>query len=32
MVRKAIALRYHLLPYLYDLAHEDLPMLRPLIL
>ena len=32
LVRKAIALRYHLLPYLYDLAHEDLPMLRPLIL
>ena len=32
MVRKAIQLRYHLLPYLYDLAHEDLPMLRPLIL
>ena len=32
LVRKAIGLRYHLLPYLYDLAHEDLPMLRPLIL
>jgi alpha-glucosidase len=32
LVRKAIQLRYHLLPYLYDLAHEDLPMLRPLIL
>ncbi len=31
-VRKAIQLRYHLLPYIYDLAHEDLPMLRPLIL
>ncbi len=30
--RKAIDLRYHLLPYLYDLAHEDLPMLRPLVL
>lgn len=32
IVRKAIDLRYHLLPYIYDLAHEDLPMLRPLIL
>ena len=32
IVRKAIALRYHLLPYLYDLAHEDLPMLRPLVM
>ena len=32
LVRKAIQLRYHLLPYLYDLVHEDLPMLRPLIL
>ena len=32
LVRKAIALRYHLLPYLYDLAHEDLPMLRPLVM
>ena len=31
-VRKAIQLRYHLLPYLYDLAHEDLPMLRPLVM
>ena len=31
-VRKAIALRYHLLPYIYDLAHEDLPMLRPLVM
>lgn len=30
--RKAIDLRYHLIPYLYDLAHEDLPMLRPLVL
>ena len=25
-------LRYHLLPYLYDLAHEDMPILRPLVL
>ena len=32
LVRQAIQLRYHLLPYLYDLAHEDLPMLRPLVL
>ena len=32
LVRKAIQLRYHLLPYLYDLAHEDLPMLRPLVM
>ena len=32
LVRKAIALRYHLMPYLYDLAHEDLPMLRPLVM
>ncbi len=30
--RKALDLRYHLLPYLYDLAHEDLPILRPLVL
>lgn len=30
--RKAINLRYHLLPYLYDLAHEDLPLLRPLVM
>ena len=30
--RKALDLRYHLLPYLYDLAHEDLPMLRPLVM
>ena len=28
--RKALQLRYHLLPYIYDLAHEDLPILRPL--
>lgn len=32
IVRKALRLRYHLMPYLYDLAHEDLPILRPLIL
>ena len=30
--RKAIDLRYHLLPYIYDLAHEDLPILRPLVM
>ena len=30
--RKALDLRYHLLPYIYDLAHEDLPILRPLVL
>lgn len=30
--RKALDLRYHLLPYLYDLAHGDLPMLRPLVM
>lgn len=30
--RKSLELRYHLLPYLYDLAHEDLPMLRPLVM
>ena len=30
--RKALDLRYHLLPYIYDLAHEDLPMLRPLVM
>ena len=30
--RKAINLRYHLLPYLYDLAHEDMPILRPLVM
>ena len=28
--RKALELRYHLLPYIYDLAHEELPILRPL--
>lgn len=28
----ALNLRYHLLPYIYDLAHEDLPILRPLVL
>ena len=30
--REALDLRYHLLPYLYDLAHEDMPILRPLVL
>lgn len=30
--REALDLRYHLLPYLYDLAHEDMPLLRPLVL
>lgn len=30
--RTALDLRYHLLPYLYDLAHEDMPILRPLVL
>ena len=30
--RKALNLRYHLLPYIYDLAHEDMPILRPLVL
>lgn len=30
--RKALDLRYHLLPYIYDLAHENLPILRPLVL
>ncbi len=29
--REAIDLRYHLLPYLYDLAHQDEPILRPLV-
>lgn len=32
LCRDAINLRYHLLPYIYDIAHEDLPILRPLIL
>jgi alpha-glucosidase len=31
-IRNALRLRYHLLPYIYDLAHEDLPILRPLVL
>ena len=31
-LRKALELRYHLLPYIYDIAHEDLPILRPLVL
>ena len=30
--RKSLDLRYHLLPYIYDLAHEELPILRPLVL
>ena len=30
--RKSLDLRYHLLPYIYDLAHEDMPILRPLVL
>ena len=30
--REALDLRYHLLPYIYDLAHEQLPLLRPLVL
>lgn len=30
--RVSLDLRYHLLPYLYDLAHEPLPILRPLVL
>lgn len=30
--RKALDLRYHLLPYLYDIAHEEMPILRPLVL
>lgn len=30
--RAALDLRYHLLPYIYDLAHEDMPILRPLVL
>ncbi len=30
--RVALDLRYHLLPYIYDLAHEELPILRPLVL
>ncbi len=30
--RRSLDLRYHLLPYLYDLAHEDMPLLRPLVL
>ena len=32
LCREAIDLRYHLLPYIYDLAHEDMPILRPLIM
>lgn len=32
LCRKALELRYHLLPYLYDLAHEELPMVRPLVM
>ncbi len=30
--RVSLDLRYHLLPYIYDLAHEDLPILRPLVM
>ena len=30
--RKALDLRYHLLPYIYDIAHEEMPLLRPLVL
>ncbi len=30
--RKSLDLRYHLLPYIYDLAHQELPILRPLVL
>lgn len=30
--RVSLDLRYHLLPYLYDLAHETLPILRPMVL
>ena len=30
--RLSLDLRYHLLPYLYDLAHEEMPLLRPLVL
>ncbi len=32
MCRESLDLRYHLLPYIYDIAHEDLPILRPLVL
>lgn len=32
LCRKALDLRYHLLPYFYDLAHGELPIVRPLIL
>lgn len=32
LCRDAINLRYHLLPYIYDLAHEDMPILRPMVL
>lgn len=30
--REALDLRYHLIPYIYDLAHEDMPILRPMVL
>jgi alpha-glucosidase len=30
--RKALQLRYHLLPYIYDIAHEDLPIVRPMVM
>jgi len=31
-IRCALQLRYHLIPYIYDLAHDDLPILRPLVM
>ena len=31
-LRKALNLRYHLLPYIYDLAHGEFPILRPLVM
>lgn len=30
--RVSLDLRYHLIPYIYDLAHEDMPILRPMVL
>ncbi len=32
LCREALDLRYHLLPYIYDLAHDELPILRPMVL